>query len=1688
MLSSIFAASGQLNNEWIDYNKIYYKFFIGRDGLHRIPKTVLDNWGIGNTPAQHFQLWRNGVQVPLFTSVETGQIAENGFIEFIGKKNDGRPDRALYLLPAFQLSDHQSLFTDTAAYFLTVNPVSTNLRFNQIDNNLSGNLPTPLSYLLHTVRHDYKRANGGYYVNKGFAVNYGEYVYSSSYDIGEMLSSEEIYSGVPNANQRAVFQNMLPAQIQGINARVRVSWAGSSPGSRDATASIGNTTLLTRRIGGFQAFRDSNIAVSPALFSEPSTTISINNTSTLSTDRIVAGFCEIEYPRQPNAGNASYFESSIPANSNNTLLQITQFNHGGTPPVLYNLSSGYRIVGSVDGNGNIRFLLPPSTQRQYFIITSYSGTFFSAVTSGVQKRFTNYSQAQQAGDYLIITNKRLLGDNAIEKYRAYRSSPAGGGFVAKVYDVEDLIDQFAFGIKMNPLGIKNFLRFARQSFPIQPKFSFLIGKGVTYDEYRVNESNRLAPQLQLVPTFGYPGSDNLLASNDLTAYPATPIGRLSVINTSEINVYLDKVKEYEAAQANPSNTQGDKVWMKNTVHVVGANDAGTEVQIRPFMNEYSRIISDTLFGGNVTTFNKFNSSTVSNIENIVLTQLFESGISLLTYFGHSAATALDYNLSDPNEYNNPGKYPMFLLNGCNAGNFFTFEIPRLQVQSTISEKYILAPNRGAIGLVASTHFGLVSGLGVYSRGFYRSLSFQDYNQSVGRHIQNAVQFMYNSWGTDYQARFHTEQQTLHGDPAIKINSFAKPDYAIESSNIIIEPAFLSIAETKFDSKIYFYNIGKAQNDSIVVEVKRQFPSSSIYPNGHTETIYRQKRKAPLFLDSLQLSFPIVSERDKGINQITVTLDAENRVNELSELNNTITRQVVIFENELRPVYPANFAIINQQNIKLIASTANPFSEPLTYLMEMDTTEFFNSGAKISRSITAGGGIVEFDPGITLVNERVYYWRLGLQPATGGAPLRWNNASFTYLNGNETGYNQSHFFQHGKSNANRIRIDDNTRKWAFNASSNNLFITHSIFPTSGNEDSHFALSVNNNFISTSACVGHSLIYNVFDALTFKPIKVNGTWNNGLCTDNRNPFNYEWDDRSLANRKTMMAFMDSIPSGTFVVVRKVLDEPFDNETYAENLKADEQFLGTGNSLYHKLKQAGFEAIDSFNRPRNFIFVYKKDDPTAAFVEYKLSDGLFDRIQMNLNLPTVDTMGVVTSPLFGPASEWKNAEWKGSAIDNGEGDRVRIKVIGVALNGVETELFNVPDTISSIDLSSVNPKIFPNLKLEMLNVDSVKGTPWNIDYWRVYYTPVPEGALAANLFLEKKDSLQQGEALNFKIAFKNTSTRAFDSLKVRVSITDKNNVTTEQIQKRRPLPPGDTLIISYPIDSRAFPGLNTIYIAANPDNDQPEQYFFNNFLYNSFFVKEDLTNPLLDVTFDGVHILNRDIVSSKPHIQIKLKDENRFSLLNDTAGVTVRLKFPGESTPRIYQWNTDTLRFTPPTNTTENTATIDFFPTLIDDTEGADYELTVTGRDRNANRAGDKDYRVSFQVFNKPMISNLLNYPNPFSTSTAFVFTITGAEVPQEFKIQILTVTGKIVKEITKAELGNIRVGTNITDYKWDGTDLFGQKLANGVYLYRVVTSLDGKKMDRFRLNDTYNQNSQDVTDQYFKKGYGKMVILR
>ncbi|RYG03454.1 MAG: hypothetical protein EOO07_31905 [Chitinophagaceae bacterium] len=121
-------AQAQLNNSWIDYSKTYYKFTVAADGLYRIPQTNLPA-ALQTVNADHFQLWRNGEQVRIYTSVSNAVLGASGYIEFWGLMNDGLPDKQLYRNPDFQLNEKYSIETDTAVYFLTVNTASPNLRF-----------------------------------------------------------------------------------------------------------------------------------------------------------------------------------------------------------------------------------------------------------------------------------------------------------------------------------------------------------------------------------------------------------------------------------------------------------------------------------------------------------------------------------------------------------------------------------------------------------------------------------------------------------------------------------------------------------------------------------------------------------------------------------------------------------------------------------------------------------------------------------------------------------------------------------------------------------------------------------------------------------------------------------------------------------------------------------------------------------------------------------------------------------------------------------------------------------------------------------------------------------------------------------------------------------------------------------------------------------------------------------------------------------------------------------------------------------------------------------------------------------------------------------------------------------------------------------------------------------------------
>jgi hypothetical protein len=93
----------------------------------------------------------------------------------------------------------------------------------------------------------------------------------------------------------------------------------------------------------------------------------------------------------------------------------------------------------------------------------------------------------------------------------------------------------------------------------------------------------------------------------------------------------------------------------------------------------------------------------------------------------------------------------------------------------------------------------------------------------------------------------------------------------------------------------------------------------------------------------------------------------------------------------------------------------------------------------------------------------------------------------------------------------------------------------------------------------------------------------------------------------------------------------------------------------------------------------------------------------------------------------------------------------------------------------------------------------------------------------------------------------------------------------------------------------------------------------------------------------------------------------------------------------------------------------------------------------------------------LTNVLNYPNPFVNYTEFWFTHNKPYEPLEVQVQIITITGKIVKTINETITTEGFLSRSLT---WNGLDDYGDKIGKGVYVYKltVKSSVTGKKTEK------------------------------
>lgn len=130
---------------------------------------------------------------------------------------------------------------------------------------------------------------------------------------------------------------------------------------------------------------------------------------------------------------------------------------------------------------------------------------------------------------------------------------------------------------------------------------------------------------------------------------------------------------------------------------------------------------------------------------------------------------------------------------------------------------------------------------------------------------------------------------------------------------------------------------------------------------------------------------------------------------------------------------------------------------------------------------------------------------------------------------------------------------------------------------------------------------------------------------------------------------------------------------------------------------------------------------------------------------------------------------------------------------------------------------------------------------------------------------------------------------------------------------------------------------------------------------------------------------------------------------------------------------------------------FPSI----EAGPHQLTFKIWDVNNNSS---EHTIEFVVQNDLNVSldRVYNYPNPFTSSTEFIFEHNQACNEMDVQVQVFTISGKLVKSIHTNVYTN---GYRVNGIYWDGKDDFGDQLAKGVYVYKLkATTIDGRSAEK------------------------------
>jgi hypothetical protein len=215
-----------------------------------------------------------------------------------------------------------------------------------------------------------------------------------------------------------------------------------------------------------------------------------------------------------------------------------------------------------------------------------------------------------------------------------------------------------------------------------------------------------------------------------------------------------------------------------------------------------------------------------------------------------------------------------------------------------------------------------------------------------------------------------------------------------------------------------------------------------------------------------------------------------------------------------------------------------------------------------------------------------------------------------------------------------------------------------------------------------------------------------------------------------------------------------------------------------------------------------------------------------------------------------------------------------------------------------------------------------------------------------------------------------------------------------------------------------------------------------YRSFIIGGNSNNQITDnvgpdlkIYMNDNHFVSGGITSPNPILLAYLSDSAGLNTVGNGIGHDI-VAVIDDNTEKTYVLND---YYESDLNTYQKGSVKFPFKNL----DAGDHKLLLKAWDVYNNSAeGQIDFVVAESA--QLALSHVLNYPNPFTTSTQFWFEHNQPCCGLDVQIQIFTISGRLIKTImTHVETNGFRADP----IPWDGTDDYGDHIGKGVYIYKL-----------------------------------------